>query len=213
VTGVAGSRLGASDFGELVIAQETDAAVGGFGGAGVTNAVIEKQGAGTLTLADTSSFRGLTRIQEGGVTLASGVSHTGSFDVVGGTLTVSGGMSVDTAPVLIGALDVAAITVFILLSGSSNTLPEASNIAFISLNVSSVTSSFLESAVTPLPIRSGVLGIVLITGTSFPSPRQIDAQLTPAAIEINVFPLKSIPLLHISSVSSAKFCGFTERTI
>jgi autotransporter-associated beta strand protein len=108
VAGAGGSRLAATDYAELDIVQATTASVGGFSGAGLTNAVIKKSGAGVLTLTDTSSFRGVTRIVEGGLTLASGVSHTGVFDVVSGTLTVSGGTNVDTAPVLIGALSAAA---------------------------------------------------------------------------------------------------------
>ncbi len=108
VAGVPGSRLAVTDYAELDIAQATAASVGGFGGTGLTNAVIEKRGAGVLTLTDTSSFRGLTRLVGGGLTLASGVSHTGAFNVVSGALTVSGGMNVDTAPVFIGSLSVAA---------------------------------------------------------------------------------------------------------
>lgn len=102
--GGSGSRLGTADDGLLKVIQDSDITFGGFGGTGVTNAVIEKLGAGVLTLSGTSSFRGVTRLMDGGLTLAEGVSHTGAFDVVRGTLTVSGGSDVDIAPVLIGSL-------------------------------------------------------------------------------------------------------------
>ncbi|HPS06355.1 MAG TPA: PA14 domain-containing protein [Kiritimatiellia bacterium] len=108
LAGVAGSRVGVDDYGQLNLIEAADTTFGGFVGAGLGNAVIEKQGTGVLTLTDTSSFCGLTRLVEGGLTLADGVSHTGALDVVNGTLTLSGGTSVDTAPVLIGPLSATA---------------------------------------------------------------------------------------------------------
>ncbi|HON46900.1 MAG TPA: PA14 domain-containing protein, partial [Kiritimatiellia bacterium] len=106
VDGTAGGNLGAEAFAHLIVDQAEDTTLGAFSGAAATDAVIEKQGVGVITLQRTSSFIGTTRIEQGGITLAPGVSHTGAFDVVAGTLTASGGTA--AAPVLIGALDVAA---------------------------------------------------------------------------------------------------------
>ncbi|MBP7636873.1 MAG: autotransporter-associated beta strand repeat-containing protein [Kiritimatiellae bacterium] len=106
VDGAAGGSLGAEAFALFIVDQAEDSFVGAFSGAAATNAVIEKQGAGVITLQQTSGFSGTTRIVQGGITLTPGVSHTGAFEVAAGTLTAGGGTA--SAPVRIGSLDVAA---------------------------------------------------------------------------------------------------------
>ncbi len=103
-----GGRFEADSFGHLVLTDDGDYSAAGFGGPGITNAVIEKQGAGALTLTGTSSFRGTALLSEGDIILANGTSHSNAFDVLNGTLTLSGGTSIDDAPVWIGSLNVAA---------------------------------------------------------------------------------------------------------
>jgi len=65
---------------------------------------VDKDGAGTLVLSGSNSYKGATRVNEGTLSLAAGYTHsgTGAYMVEGGTLKIADGLDISSNSMTIG---------------------------------------------------------------------------------------------------------------
>ena len=102
---------------------------------------------------------------------------------------------------------------FIFSSGRTIISPVSEKVRQMSPKARSETAPLRQSAVTPLPIISGVFGMVRMTAVSPPRREEINAVEIPAAMETKHRPSRETPLRASSPSSSSKFCGLTARKI